>query len=217
LESLQHALSHGIDIAAKIGYAVFKSSVLKALFIIDEEHLELAIEQDVDLLPLFLIYAPKWVKVAQGLAGRHGRGYERKVTLETSLKFLHDECVRKKSRYYDIIVNVPPVEGVEKEDEVEPVEGVEEVDAGDKNPKVEEVYPPPGADMKRVNWFYGNVKRLLRFIFHGEVPKSSQKWGTEHLRWLKKQEKQGRTDKDALLVEVHKRSKAERESKQNKH
>lgn len=199
MESLQDALGHGVAVAARIGYAVFKSAILKALFIVDEEHLELAIEQDVDLLPLVLIYAPKWVKMAQGLAGRSGREYERKVTLETSLKFLHDECARKKSRYYDIIVNVP-----------------QETEGGSNPPAtssgIEEVYPPPGADMKRVNWFYGNVKRLLRFIFHGEVPESSRKWGVDHLRWLAKQKQQGKTQVNELLEEAHKQSNVGKEN-----
>ena len=153
--------------------------ILKVLFIIDEEHLELAIEQDIDLLPIFLIYAPKWVQAAQSLARRQGFGYEQKVTLESAVKFLHDECVRKRVRYYDIIVNLP--------------------EGSDPPP---DVYPPPGADITRVMWFYNNVRRLLRFLFHGEVPESSRKAGIIHLKWLAEQKQKGKTQLGELLEQV---------------
>lgn len=181
LEGLQQALGHGLAVAARIGWKVFQSAVLKALFIIDEEHLETAIEQDVDLLPLFLIYAPQWVKYSRQIAGRMygGRGiYEHKITLENSLKWLKEQCERRKRGYYDVIVNLPEPAGSETSE-------IEESDA-------EDVFPPPGADMKRVMWFWNNVQRLTRFVFTGEVPKSSKKWGIAHLKWLAEQKKQGK-------------------------
>lgn len=161
----------------------------------DEEHLKMAIEQDVDLLPLALIYAPKGLETARQIAGRMGGSYEHKITLENSLKWLREQCQSRKKGYYDIIVNLPQ----SNPDTPNPsdVPGDRTTSVG-SNP-IPEVFPPPGADMKSVMWFWNNVQRLTRFVFHGEVPASSRKWGVEHLRWLALQQKQGRTELDELL------------------
>lgn len=203
VESLQAALSHGLGIAARISYKIFQSVILKALFFIDEAHLEMAIEQDVDLLPLFMIYAPQWVKYSRDIAGRFGRGYEHKITLENSLKWLKEQCERRRRGYYDIIVNTPNVSNVSNVTNVPNVPNA---------PNVQEVFPPQGADMKRVMWFWNNVQRLTGFIFRGEVPESSRKWGVEHLKWLAKQKEQGRTQLNELLEEAQKEAE---ERKQN--
>lgn len=170
----------------------------------DEEHLEMAIEQDVDLLPLALIYAPKEVQAARQIAGRmySGRGiYENKITLENSLKWLKEQSERRNKGYYNIIVNLPKPEpgGPAGSD---PAPGT----------TLEEVYPPPGADMKRVMWFWGNVQRLTRFVFTGEVPAESKRWGVNHLRWLAQQQNEGRTELGELLEEGMKEAE---ERKQN--
>lgn len=167
----------------------------------DEEHLEMAIEQDVDLLPLALIYAPKEVQVARQLAGRmySGRGiYENKITLENSLKWLKEQSERRHKGYYNVIVNLPkPEPGSEGSNPAAPV-------MKEKVIAEAEAYPPPGADMKRVTWFWSNVQRLTRFVFTGEVPAESKKWGVEHLRWLAQQQKGGKTELSELLEEAQK-------------
>lgn len=184
MESLQNALSHGFGIAMRISYKVFQSAVLKALFIIDEDHLELAIEQDVDLLALFLIYAPQWVKYSQSIAKSMAAGVEHKVTLPTSLKWLKQQCAPRKRRYYDIIVNLPA-----------------EVAGSNPTPTNmdSEVFPPPGADEKRVQWYWGNVQRLTAFVFHNTVPASTKQYAIMHLKWLKQQQDQGKTKLGDLL------------------
>lgn len=191
MESLQKALGHGFAVAAKISYQVFQSAVLKALFIIDEEHLDMAIEQNIDLLPLFMIYAPQWVKSSRDLVGRMGRGVENKITLQNSLKWLDEQCQKRRRRYYDIIVNLPGGAG----------SNPASVGVGTPNAKdaVAKVYPPPGADPLRVEWWWGNVQRLTGFVFRGEVPESSKRWGVEHLRWLAQQKAEGTTSLDKLL------------------
>ena len=191
MESLQNALTHGFSIAMRISYKVFQSAVLKALFIIDEDHLELAIEQDVDLLALFLIYAPQWVKYSQGIAKSMAAGVEHKVTLPTSLKWLKQQCTPRKRRYYDIIVNLPA-----------DVAGSNPIPAGSNpappNPD-SEVFPPPGADEKRVQWYWGNVQRLTAFVFHNTVPEPTKRYAIMHLKWLKEQQDQGKTKLGDLL------------------
>ena len=191
MESLQNALGHGFAVAAKISYQVFQSAVLKALFILDEEHLEIAIQQNIDLLPLFMIYAPQWVKASRDLVGRMGRGVEQKITLQNSLKWLDEQCQRRHRHYYDIIVNLPGPEG-----SIPVSLRVATPNAKDAPAKI---YPPPGADAQRVEWWWGNVQRLMGFVFRGEVPESSKRWGVEHLKWLAQQKKQGTTSLDQLL------------------
>jgi len=186
LEALGDALSRGLSIAAKISYNVFKSAVLKALFIIDEKYLVVAIEQDVDLLPLFMIYAPQWVKVAQGFASKLGRGQEHKITLPNALKWLREMCEQRHRGYYDLIVNLP--EGVDPQPDV---------------------FPPPGADPLRVEWFWGNVERLSSFMFRGVVPESSKRWAINHLKWLKEQETK---DINKLLEQSQKESNTKQET-----
>lgn len=191
MENLQKAFGHGFAIASKIGYQVFQSAILKALFILDEKHLEMAIDQDVDLLPLLMIYAPQWVQYSRELVGRMGGSYEHKITMENSLKWLDETCQKRHRRYYDIIVNLPVVVGSNPSSV-----GVATPSGKDAPVKV---YPPLGADAKRLEWWWGNVHRLTRFIFHGEVPPSSKKWGVEHLKWLAQQKAQGTTGLDQLL------------------
>ncbi|MDP2103726.1 MAG: hypothetical protein Q8K26_02295, partial [Candidatus Gracilibacteria bacterium] len=101
---------------------------------------------------------------------------------------LKEQSERRSKGYYNIIVNLP-----------KPEPGMPE----GSNP-TPEVYPPPGADMKRVMWFWSNVQRLTRFVFTGEVPPESKKWGVEHLRWLAQQHKEGRTDLGELLEKAQK-------------
>lgn len=192
MESLQKALGHGFAVATRIGYHLFESAVLKVLFsLIDEEHLELAIQQNVDLLPLFMIYAPQWTKYSRDLVARMGGSYENKITLQNSLKWLDEQSHKKRLRYYDMIVNLPVVVGSNL-----PSVGVATPNA--KDPVVK-VYPPPGADAQRVEWWWGNVQRLTKFVFRGEVPDSSKKWAIEHLKWLAQQQAQGTTSLDKLL------------------
>jgi len=207
LESLQNALGHGLAVAAKISYQVFQSAVLKALFILDEEHLEIAIQQDIDLLPLFMIYAPQWVKASRDLVGRMGRGVEQKITLQNSLKWLDEQCQKRRRRYYDIIVNLPGDVGSNPI----PV-SVMTPTAKDAPAKI---YPPPGADAQRVEWWWGNVQRLMGFVFRGEVPQSSKQWGIEHLKWLKQQKEQGTTSLDKLLEKGVETAKSRQEEEQN--
>jgi hypothetical protein len=208
LESLQKAFSHGLVVASRIGYQVFQTVILNALFIIDEKHLEMAIEQDVDLLPLLMIYAPQWIQPTKQLVGRMGGGYENRITLENSLKWLDEQCQKRHRGYYDIIVNLPKtdpkVEGSNPLPTTTTAPGVTSptaaTDASKKSqPKV---YPPPGADAKRVEWWWGNVQRLTRFIFRGEVPTSSKKWGIEHLKWRAQQEAEGAKNVDQLLAKA---------------
>jgi hypothetical protein len=207
LESLQNALGHGFAVATRIGYQVFQSAVLKALFIIDEEHLEMAIQQNVDLLPLFMIYAPQWVKYSRDLVARMGGGYENKITLQNSLKWLDEQCQKRRRRYYDIIVNLPVVVGSNPQSV-----GVRTPSAKDAAVKV---YPPPGADAQRVEWWWGNVSRLTRFVFRGEVPESSRKWAIEHLKWLAQQKAEGTTSLDKLLEKGVQEVKSRQETDQN--
>lgn len=192
MESLQHALGHSVAIAAKIGYKLFENTILHLLFLMDDEHLEMAIEKDVDLLGMFMIHAPRHLKAAQQLVSRIGRGYrwERKITKERALKWVKEKCEARGRRAYAIIVNVPKVEQVEKNHQVA---------ASDK---MEEVYPPPGADMKRVEWFWTNVVQILRFIFRGEVSTATKKWGVGHLKWLNEQQAQGKTELPELIESV---------------
>lgn len=182
MENIQKALGHGFAVASKIGYQVFQSVVMKAICILDEEHLEMAIDQNIDLLPLFMIYAPQWVQYSRQLVGRMGGGYEHKITLEKSLKWLDEQCQRRHRSYYNVIVNLPKSEGSNPASEGS-----------------EKVYPPHGSDSQRVEWWWGNVQRLTRFVFHGEVPASSKQWGIEHLKWLAQQKAQGTTAIDKLL------------------
>lgn len=207
MENLQRALGHGFAVAAKIGYQVFQSAVLKAVFLLDEKHLEMAIEQNVDLLPLFMIYAPQWVQYSRQLVGRMGGGYEHKITLQNSLKWLDEQCQRRRRGYYDVIVNLPKVVGSNPT----PL-GVATPNAKDASAKV---YPPPGADPQRLEWWWGNVQRLTAFVFRGEVPSSSKKWGVEHLKWLAMQKAQGTTELDKLLEKGVQEVKAREEGEQN--
>lgn len=186
MESLQAAMGKGFGLAARVGIKVFRTAVFNILLLLSEEDLELAIKEDVDLLGLFLIYAPQHVKIARQFVGRVGKGSERKVTLENSLKWIKEECGRKKTRHYDVIVNLP--EGAE------PAEGV---------------FPPPGYDKKRVKWFWGNVQRLMDFAFYGKIPRATKKWGVDHLRWLAQQDKDKKDIPD-LLKTGHKESNARR-------
>lgn len=194
MESLQKALGHGLAVAGRISWKIFQSAILKVLFLMDEEHLEMAIEQNVDMLPLALIYASKGVETARQIAGRMGGSYEHKITLESSLKWLKEQSTGRRRGYYDVIVNLPPLDPSSDSNS-----NSGEVPGSRPGP---EVYPPPGADPVRVMWFWSNVQRLTRFVFHGEVPESSRKWGVDHLRWLAEQERQGRTRLDQLLEEA---------------
>ena len=195
MEALGEALSRGLSIAAKISYSVFKNAVLKALFIIDEKYLVTAIEQNVDLLPLFLIYAPNWVKVAQGFASKLGRGQEHKITLSNALKWLKETCDQRKRGYYDLIVNLPKDPG-----------------SNPGGPANSDVFPPPGADAVRVEWFWGNVERLTNYMFRGIVPESSKQWAIAHLKWLKEQETK---DINKLLEQSSKENNAKQETQPN--
>ena len=186
MEALGDVLSRGLNIAARISYNVFKSAILKALFIIDEKYLVVAIDENVDLLPLFMIYAPQWVKVAQQFASKLGRGQEHKITLPNSLKWLKETCDQRRRGYYKLIVNLP--EGAEA-------------------PK--DIFPPPGADPVRVEWFWANVERLTNFMLKGVVPESSKQWAIAHLRWLKEQETK---DINELLKQSQKESNAKQET-----
>lgn len=181
MESLQAALGKGFAVAARLGYKVFRTAVFNALFLLSEEDLELAIEEDVDLLGLFLIYGPQHVKLARQFVGRVGRGSEKKVTLENCLRWVKEECDRKKTRHYDVIVNLPE----------------------DADPPPEGVYLPPGADMKRVEWFWGNCQRLLDYTFYGRISNVTKKWGVEHFRWLAQQQEEGKKELKDLLETAH--------------
>jgi hypothetical protein len=207
LESLQNALGHGFAVATKIGYTVFQSAVLKALFILDEEHLEMAIQQNVDLLPLFMIYAPQWVKYSRDMVARMGGNYENKITLQNSLKWLDEQCQKRHRRYYDIIVNLPGAVGSNPT----PVRAA----APNAKDAVAKVYPPPGADPQRVEWWWGNVQRLTKFVFRGEVPESSKKYAIEHLKWMAQQKAQGTTSLDKLLKKGVEEVKSRQETEQN--
>lgn len=184
MESLQAALGKGFGVAARLGTKVFRTAVFNALFLLGKEDLELAIEEDVDLLGLFLIYAPQHVKLARQLVGRVGKGFERKITLENSLRWVKEECDRKGTPHYDVIVNLPE----------------------DAPPAAEGVYLPPGADKKRVEWFWGNCQRLMNYAFYGKIPEATKKWGVEHLRWLAQQQKEGNTAIKDLLKKGHEES-----------
>ncbi len=190
MESIQAALGKGLGLAARVGIKVFRTAVFNILFLLSEEDLELAIKEDVDLLGLFLIYAPQHAKIAQQFVGKIGKGSERKITLENSLKWIKEECDRKKTRHYDVLVNLPELP-----------EGAD--------PPAEGVFPPPGYDKKRVKWFWGNVQRLMNFAFYGKIPPATKKWGVEHFRWLARQEK-GKSDIPGLLRTGHKESNARR-------
>ncbi len=249
MESVQAALGKGFVIAARLGLRVFRTAVFNALFLLSEEDLELGIEQEVDLLGLFLIYAPQHVKIARQFAGRAGRGFEKKLTLENALRWVKEECDRKKTRHYDVIVNLPEgcqswivhlARGLRKKKFRRKLKETEapsklvsqkirelresytamsseertKLAKGRGNMKTvrelmgepipDGVYLPPGADMKRVNWFWGNCQRLLKFTFYGKVPKATKQWGVDHLRWLAAREKEGKTKLKELLEEGHK-------------
>lgn len=197
MESLQAALDlglgKGLAIAARLGYRVLRTAVFNMLFIFDEEDLKLAIERDVDLLAMFLIYAPKQVEIVRRFAGRVGKGFDKKVTLPNTLRWVKEECDRKKCHHYDVIVNVPKVEAVEKGNQVEKID------------PVEPVYPPPGADMKSVNWFWKNCQKLMKCILYGEISPETKRWGVEHLRWRVEQEKEVKKELKDLLQEAHKK------------
>ncbi len=190
MESLQAALGKGFGLAARIGIKVFRTAVFNALFLLSEEDLELAIEEDVDLLGLFLIYAPQHVQMARQFAGRVGKGFERKITKENSLRWVKEECDRKGTRHYDVIVNLP--------------EGAD--------PPAEGRYLPKGYDKERVKWFWGNVQRLLNYVIYGKISKSTKQWGVEHLRWLAQQEK-GKNDISGLLNKGHEEADARAKKK----
>lgn len=195
MESLTAALGKGFGIAARLGHRVFRTAVFNALFLFNEEDLVFGIDNDVDLLAVFLIYAPQHVKMARQLVGRVGKGFEKKVTLANSLRWVHEECKRKGTRHYDVIVNLPK----------------------DAPPPVEGKYPPKGYDRKRVQWLWNNVKRLLKFAFYGTVPKATKQWGVDHLKWLAAQQQKG--DVTALInqakEEVNDRKKKVKVAKQN--
>ena len=177
MESLTAALGKGFGIAATLGHRVFRTAIFNALFLFDEEDLEFGIDNDVDLLAVFLIYAPQHVKLARQLVGRVGKGFERKVTLANSLRWVHEECKRKGTHHYDVIVNLP--------------EGAP--------PPKEGKYPPKGYDRKRVQWLWQNVKRLLKFAFYGTVPRATKQWGVDHLKWRVEMEAQGKREMGELL------------------
>jgi len=256
LESLQAVLGKGFGIAARLGVRVFRTAVFNALFLLSEEDLELGIEQDVDLLGVFLIYAPQHVKIVRQFAGKAGRGFEKKITVENSLRWVKEECDRKHTRHYDVIVNLP--EGCEAwishltkglQDHAFQMKRKETTDSsrlvslkirelrksytalsiekrteqakkvkGNMNtvrelmgdPIPDGVYLPPGADMKRVKWFWGNCQHLLNFTLYGTVSKVTKQWGVEHLKWLAARQKEGKTEMKELLEEGHKQA---RESK----
>ncbi len=107
MESVQAVLGKGFGIAARLGVRVFRTAVFNSLFLLSEEDLKLGIEQDVDLLGLFLIYAPQHVKIVKQFAGKAGRGFDKKLTLENALRWVKEECDRKKTHHYDVIVNLP--------------------------------------------------------------------------------------------------------------
>jgi len=182
MESLTAALGKGFGIAARLGHRVFRTAVFNALFLFNEEDLVFGIENDVDLLAVFLIYAPQHVKIARQLVGRVGKGFERTVTLASSLRWVHEECKRKGTRHYDVIVNLP-------EDAPPPPEGV---------------YPPPGYDKKRVAWLWKNCQNLLKFAFYGEkaISKSTKKWAVDHLKWRVQQAAQGIMDPQDLVKQA---------------
>ncbi|GAI46793.1 unnamed protein product, partial [marine sediment metagenome] len=131
-------------------------------------------------LGLFLIHAPQHVQIARQFVGKIGKGSEKKITLENSLKWIKEECDRKKTRHYDVIVNLSP--------DADPPEGV---------------YPPPGYDKKSVKWFWGNCQRLMNYVFYGKTSKVTKEWGVEHLKWLVQQQKEGKTDIKELLETGH--------------
>ena len=206
MESLQPILGKGLAIAARLGYRVFRTAIFNALFLMDEDDLEMAIEKDVDLLGMFLIYTPQQLKITRQFVGRIAKGYNLKnITLSNSLRWAKEESDRKKTRHYDVIVNVP---------KVEPVEGVDAVEKVDIVDKGDPVYPPPGADMKRVNWFWGNVQRLLEYFINGRVSNLTKRWGVEHLKWRVQQEAAGKRDMADLLKEVRKNAQ-QKEEKEN--
>ena len=198
MESVQAILGKGFGVAARLGYRVFRTAVFNALFMLSEEDLELGIEEKVDLLGLFLIYAPQHVRIVRQFVGRTGKGFEKKITLANSLRWVKEECDRKKTHHYDVIVNLPPLEPGSNPGEV----------AG-SNPAAP-VYPPPGADMKRVNWFWKQCQNLMNYAFYGKVSQATKKWGVEHLKWLAARQKEGKTEMSDLLAEGHKQA---RESK----
>jgi hypothetical protein len=189
MESLQGALGKGLGVAARISYKIFRSAVFSILFMLDEEDMELGIREDVDLLGLFLIYAPRHVQIARQLAGRAGRGFERKVTLENALRWVKEECDRRGTRHYDVLVNLPE----------------------DAEPPPEDVFPPHGYDTKRVKWFWTNVQRLLNYVLYGKVTDVTKKWSVEHLRWLKQQEEGEKTEIKQLLARGREESEARME------
>jgi len=190
MESFQAVLGKGFGLAARLGIKVFRTAVFNALFLLSEEDLELAIEEDVDLLGLFLIYAPQHVQMARQFAGRVGKGFERKITKENSLRWVKEECDRKGTRHYDVIVNLP-------EDAPPPAEGR---------------YLPKGYDKERVKWFWGNVQRLLNYVLYGKIPPVTKKWGVKHLKWLAQQEK-GKKDISGLLNKGHEEADARTKKK----
>jgi len=191
MEALGAAFGKGFAVAARLGIRVFRTAVFNALFLLDEEDLALAIEEDVDLLGLFLIHASQYVNLAQQFVGKIGKGSEKKITLENSLKWIKEECDRKGTRHYDVIVNLP--EGAE------PAEGV---------------FPPPGYDKKSVEWFWKNVQRLMNYVFYGKTSKVTKEWGVEHLKWLVQQQTEGKTKIEELLNKGHKEADARAKKKE---
>lgn len=187
MESLQAAMGKGFGLAARVGIKVFRTAVFNILFLLSEEDLELAIKEDVDLLGLFLIYAPQHVQMARQFVGRVGKGFEKKITKENSLRWVKEECDRKGTHHYDVIINLP----------------------ADVKPAAEGQHLPKGYDKERVKWFWGNVQRLLNYVLYGKIPSTTKKWGVEHLRWLT-QQKKGKSDISELLKTGHNESNARR-------
>jgi len=227
---------------------------------LSEEDLELGIEQEVDLLGLFLIYAPQHVKIAKQFAGRAGKGFDKKMTLENALRWVKEECDRKKTRHYDVIVNPPGgckpwiahlARGLREKKFRRKLEETESNRAGLMSQKIGElresyaalsveeraklakaranmktvrelmgdpilegVYLPPGADMKRVKWFWGNCQRLMKFTLYGKVPQATKTWGVNHLKWLAARKQEGKKEMSELLAEGHRQA---QEAGQNKH
>jgi hypothetical protein len=193
VESLGKAFGHGFAVASKIGYHMFQNVILNALFIFDEEHLEMAIDQDVDFLALLMIYAPQWAKYSRELVGRFGQGYETKITLASSLKFLDEQCQRRHRRYYDVIVNLPKTEATD------PPATLPTVTSTPDGKPPEKVYPPPRADQKRLDWWDKNMTKLTCYVFRGEVPESTRQWAIAHLKWRAQQMKEGKKDFNELM------------------
>ena len=164
----------------------------------------MAIDQNVDLLGVAMIYAPQWLKSSQQVARQVGRGADAKITRESSLKWLDEQCQARRRRYYSIIVNLPPDDAGSNPAQTATTQG--------ELPK--KVYPPLGADPKGVEWWWSNVERLKNFVFKGEVSDSTKHWCIEHLKWVAAQKAQGKTKLGDLLEAAHQPStETEKEAK----